>query len=103
VEEGILDLQDKKRLLAEQTIEGSSKKGALKLGLNEIIDLFRPIHTSRFGNDGAYDAGAGGGGGVHYDGDEERRRRAAAANLMRKGVKQTAGKRVEDGAYGRRW
>ncbi|OTA03458.1 hypothetical protein A9Z42_0039410 [Trichoderma parareesei] len=98
VEEGILDLQDKKRLLAEQTIEGSSRKGALKLGLNEIIDLFRPIHTSRFGNDGAYDAG---GGGVHYDGDEERRR--GAANLLRKGVKQTAGKRVEDGAYGRRW
>ncbi|KAH0492840.1 hypothetical protein TgHK011_007770 [Trichoderma gracile] len=99
VEEGILDLQDKKRLLAEQTIEGSSRKGALKLGLNEIIDLFRPIHTSRFGNDGMY-----GGAGGEYNGDEEERRRARdAANLMRKGARQTAGRRVEDGAYGRRW
>ncbi|EHK44110.1 hypothetical protein TRIATDRAFT_181487, partial [Trichoderma atroviride IMI 206040] len=41
VEDGILALQEKKRLLAEQTIEGSSRKGALKLGINEIIDLFK--------------------------------------------------------------
>ncbi|TFB07736.1 hypothetical protein CCMA1212_000513 [Trichoderma ghanense] len=101
VEEGILDLQDKKRLLAEQTIEGSSKKGALKLGLNEIIDLFRPIHTSRFGDDGAY-GGAAGGGADSYE-DEERKRARDAANLMRRGARQQAGKRVEDGAYGRRW
>ncbi|PTB69101.1 hypothetical protein BBK36DRAFT_1193156 [Trichoderma citrinoviride] len=106
VEEGILDLQEKKRLLAEQTIEGSSRKGALKLGLNEIIDLFRPIHTSRFGNnddDGAYGAG----GGVDSAEDEERRRARDAVNAMRRGVKAKAqtgsGKRAEDGAYGRRW
>ncbi|KAL6875188.1 SNF2 family N-terminal domain-containing protein [Trichoderma novae-zelandiae] len=105
VEEGILDLQEKKRLLAEQTIEGSSKKGALKLGLNEIIDLFRPIHTSRFGNDDqAYGGGGGGGGGggvVHEDEEGAERRRARdAMALMRKG-RQT--KKAEDGAYGRRW
>lgn len=42
VEERILALQDKKRELAEQTIEGGARKAALKLGLNEIIDLFKP-------------------------------------------------------------
>ncbi|KAK2591665.1 hypothetical protein QQS21_010650 [Conoideocrella luteorostrata] len=42
VEERIIDLQNKKRELAEQTIEGGAKKEALKLGLNEIIDLFKP-------------------------------------------------------------
>lgn len=42
VEERILDLQEKKRLLAEQAIEGGMKKGAFKLGLAEIIDLFKP-------------------------------------------------------------
>jgi hypothetical protein len=28
--------------LAEQTIEGGAKKEALKLGINEIVDLFKP-------------------------------------------------------------
>ncbi|KAF4978603.1 hypothetical protein FZEAL_5052 [Fusarium zealandicum] len=42
VEERILDLQDKKRSLAEQAIEGGMRKEAFKLGLNEIIDLFKP-------------------------------------------------------------
>jgi len=53
VEERILELQNKKRLLAEATIEGGmrKKKDALKLGLKEILELFR--HDAR-----AYD-GAG--------------------------------------------
>ncbi|KAK7953734.1 SNF2 family domain-containing protein [Apiospora saccharicola] len=42
VEERILELQDKKRLLAEQAIEGGMRKGALKLGVNEMMELFRP-------------------------------------------------------------
>ncbi|KAH6605862.1 snf2 family helicase atpase [Trichoderma cornu-damae] len=73
VEEGILELQEKKRLLAEQTIEGSSKKGALKLGINEIIDLFKPISTSR-GRDDPY---------LDYDdeADAERRRARDAMSL----------------------
>lgn len=40
VEERILDLQEKKRELAKQTIEGG-KGGAGKLGMNEILSLFR--------------------------------------------------------------
>ncbi|KXH45893.1 SNF2 family domain-containing protein [Colletotrichum nymphaeae SA-01] len=41
VEERILALQDKKRLLAETAIEGGMKKDAFKLGFKEIMDLFR--------------------------------------------------------------
>lgn len=40
VEERILDLQEKKRELANQTIEGG-KGGAGKLGMKEILQLFR--------------------------------------------------------------
>ncbi|KAK8065960.1 SNF2 family N-terminal domain-containing protein [Apiospora hydei] len=42
VEERILELQDKKRLLAEQAIEGGMRKEALKLGVKEMMELFRP-------------------------------------------------------------
>jgi hypothetical protein len=51
VEERILDLQEKKRELATQTIEGG-KGGAGKLGMKEILQLFRrdaehaPAHPS---------------------------------------------------------
>ncbi|KAK0640974.1 SNF2 family N-terminal domain-containing protein [Cercophora newfieldiana] len=44
VEARILELQNKKRLLAEATIEGGMRKrdkNALKLGLKEILDLFK--------------------------------------------------------------
>jgi len=40
VEERILDLQEKKRELANQTIEGG-KGGAGKFGMKEILQLFR--------------------------------------------------------------
>jgi hypothetical protein len=58
VEERILDLQEKKRELANQTIEGG-KGGAGKLGMKEILQLFRrdaehaPVHPS----DAKYDLG----------------------------------------------
>jgi SNF2 family DNA or RNA helicase len=59
VEERILELQNKKRLLAEATIEGGMRKkdkGALKLGLQEILALFK--HRSSAGADGFVDDGA---------------------------------------------
>ncbi|KAH0529393.1 hypothetical protein TsFJ059_004144 [Trichoderma semiorbis] len=97
VEEGILELQEKKRLLAEQTIEGSSRKGALKLGLNEIIELFKPIHTSRFQDGGAH---------VQYDTaaaeDEDRRAKDAAVSFLQKTGRKKAQK-PENSAYARRW
>lgn len=56
VEARILELQNKKRLLAEMTIEGGMKKNknALKLGLKEILDLFK--HDPRV-DDGIKDPG----------------------------------------------
>jgi hypothetical protein len=41
VEERILALQEKKRELANQAIEGGAKMGAGKLGMKEILQLFR--------------------------------------------------------------
>ncbi|KAI1826717.1 hypothetical protein F4861DRAFT_42884 [Xylaria intraflava] len=41
VEERILELQEKKRLLVATAIEGGAKKAALKLGLKEMLDLFK--------------------------------------------------------------
>ncbi|TQV97701.1 hypothetical protein V2A60_006566 [Cordyceps javanica] len=88
VEERIIDLQEKKRLLAEQTIDTGAKKGALKLGLSEIIDMFKP--------GGAFSNGTGSSG----LGEQTR---AAAARLMGVGGKKTPPKREESSIYGRRW
>jgi hypothetical protein len=41
VEERILELQEKKRELANQAIEGGKNGGAGKLGMKEILQLFR--------------------------------------------------------------
>ncbi|KAK7428338.1 hypothetical protein QQZ08_005095 [Neonectria magnoliae] len=91
VEERILDLQNKKRLLAEQAIDGSMKKGAFKLGLNELIDLFKP---------GSYDNHALLG--STSDGEEEslesKGMRAAAHLTKKPGLG-----RQESEIYGRRW
>ncbi|KAJ3580249.1 hypothetical protein NPX13_g304 [Xylaria arbuscula] len=47
VEERILELQEKKRLLAATAIENGAKKESLKLGLKEMLDLFK--HMGRGG------------------------------------------------------
>ena len=88
IEERILELQEKKRLLAEQAIEGGMKKGAFKLGLNEIIDLFKPGHADSAGS--------------YIEGNPQDVRQAArdAAMIMRK---KPAVKRQESEIYGRRW
>ncbi|EKD15197.1 uncharacterized protein L3040_001566 [Drepanopeziza brunnea f. sp. 'multigermtubi'] len=60
VEERILDLQEKKRELANQTIEGG-KGGAGKLGMTEILQLFRRDAENtapHFPTDRKYDLGA---------------------------------------------
>jgi hypothetical protein len=58
VEERILDLQEKKRELANQTIEGG-KGGAGKLGMKEILQLFRrdAEHASPHPSAAQYDLG----------------------------------------------
>ncbi|KAF7542308.1 hypothetical protein G7Z17_g11684 [Cylindrodendrum hubeiense] len=92
VEERILDLQNKKRLLAEQAIEGSMKKGAFKLGLNELIDLFKPGQSDNHALLGAADD----------DGEVEslEDRGYRAASMAKK--KPTLA-RQESEVYGRRW
>ncbi|KAK3303320.1 SNF2 family N-terminal domain-containing protein [Chaetomium strumarium] len=54
VEARILALQEKKRKLAEATIEGGMRrkgKGQLKLGLQEILELFKHDSRRSFGDD----------------------------------------------------
>ncbi|KAK4229476.1 transcription termination factor 2 [Podospora fimiseda] len=94
VEARIVELQNKKRLLAEATIEGGMRKkdkGQLKLGLQEILDLFK--HDHRRGS---------------YAGDLE-----DGAAVIRTDVGQFIGRNNKPGArrkaggehevYGRRW
>ncbi|KAI0097236.1 hypothetical protein GGR51DRAFT_541446 [Nemania sp. FL0031] len=97
VEARILELQEKKRLLAATTIEGGNKKESLKLGLKEMLDLFK--HMSRTG-------GAGGG-----DDDEGRRESYGDESVddlvegmqhMRSN-KSKARVNKENAVYGRRW
>ncbi|KAI0459137.1 hypothetical protein F5B21DRAFT_457337 [Xylaria acuta] len=45
VEGRILELQEKKRLLAATAIESGAKKESLKLGLNEMLDLFKHMDS----------------------------------------------------------
>ncbi|KAI9151655.1 ATP-dependent helicase [Paramyrothecium foliicola] len=97
VEERIIALQDKKRELAEQTIEGGARKAALKLGLNEIIDLFKPGYNGGAGaEDGAADRSI-----VSVSSTSSRRspREDRPGRERRKmGVP-----REESSVYGRRW
>ncbi|KAF4971103.1 hypothetical protein FSARC_1994 [Fusarium sarcochroum] len=93
VEERILELQEKKRQLAEQAIEGSMRKEALKLGLNEIINLFKPGSSS----DNQDLPGSGGQNGVDENfGDNGRRTTASKRQPGRP-------KKEESTVYGRRW
>ncbi|KAJ8063095.1 hypothetical protein OCU04_008338 [Sclerotinia nivalis] len=110
VEERILLLQEKKRELANQTIEGG-KGGAGKLGMKEILQLFRrdAEHAPRAA--GAYDLGAKP---RILKESASRSPSKSAANLDSYGS-QTASaprkitptpfqaKKIEDSVYGRRW
>ncbi|KAJ4254339.1 hypothetical protein NW762_009931 [Fusarium torreyae] len=93
VEERILELQEKKRQLAEQAIEGSMRKEALKLGLNEIINLFKPNSSS----DNQDLVGSGAQNGADESFDSNGRRTTAS----KRGPGRP--KREESAVYGRRW
>ncbi|KAH9885484.1 SNF2 family N-terminal domain-containing protein [Xylariomycetidae sp. FL2044] len=97
VEARILELQERKRLLAEQAIEmGQRKDGAMKLGLNEIIDLFKHVGgSSPSRGDDDYD-----GSGKFADEGTVRQDVAGSLGMMRS--KKGKG-RVESEIYGRRW
>ncbi|KAI0395537.1 hypothetical protein F5Y17DRAFT_423365 [Xylariaceae sp. FL0594] len=68
VEERILELQEKKRLLAATTIESGAKKEGLKLGLNEMLQLFKHMSSS------------GSARGARNDDEEKRSYRSDSAN-----------------------
>lgn len=88
VEERILELQEKKRLLALHAIEGGmKKKDAGKLNLQDLLNLFKPRH-----DDGQFVDGQA----VQQDMDEMMR---GLSDMRRK---KTAEKK-EDPVYGRRW
>ncbi|SPN99028.1 uncharacterized protein DNG_02067 [Cephalotrichum gorgonifer] len=88
VEERILQLQEKKRLLAEQAIEGGMKKGAFKLGIAEMLALFKHGDSTDFGAE--YEA-----------------REVAGAGVGQTRILESAGRpavrRQESEIYGRRW
>lgn len=92
VEERILALQEKKRLLAMHAIEGGMKKDkdALKLSLQDLLNLFKPRHEDEFGDQAAsQDVDS------MVTGLADLRRKAPAENR--------APRRADDGVYGRRW
>ncbi|OHE93465.1 SNF2 family domain-containing protein, partial [Colletotrichum orchidophilum] len=97
VEERILALQEKKRLLAETAIEGGMKKDAFKLGFKEIMDLFR--------RDASDAPGRG------ADGPVDPSSHAASARTSRQGSpesslvagKKKALRKPEHEMFGRRW
>lgn len=102
VEERILELQDKKRLLAEQAIEGGMRKGALKLGVSEMMELFRP------------GGGIGGGGGrgqrertPYEDAGSRVSEDASIVSSSRSDImarqKSNKSRAQENAVYGRRW
>lgn len=100
VEERILELQEKKRLLAETTIEGGAKKESLKLGLNEMLDLFR--HVSSDGTPGKDKDGSSGT--RHYDPtDDSVISIAGNDTYSSRQSEKPKSKGKESAVYGRRW
>jgi superfamily II DNA or RNA helicase len=93
VEERILELQEKKRELAEQAIEGGMRKEALKLGLNEIINLFK---TGSSADNPTVIADTSDVADRSFDGNGRR----TAASMQRRPERP---KKEESSVYGRRW
>lgn len=97
VEERILELQEKKRLLAMHAIEGGMVKNkkdkeSLKLSLDDLLNLFKPRHDDAdpFGDTDRFY------GFSHKESDDMR----GMNDLMRRDKPK---KKREDNVYGRRW
>ncbi|KAI8631339.1 hypothetical protein F5Y19DRAFT_473745 [Xylariaceae sp. FL1651] len=97
VEERILELQEKKRLLATATIESGAKREALKLGLDEMLDLFK-----HFGSGGQDDEGRGHRYGGFADERVVRDDVFASMQNMRSNKSKSKGSQ-ESSVWGRRW
>ncbi|PKS05051.1 hypothetical protein jhhlp_008418 [Lomentospora prolificans] len=90
VEERILQLQQKKRLLAEQAIEGGMKKDAFKLGIKEMLDLFK--HEGSVDYVGAYEKGS-----------DDESVRSGGILASRNAERRSQIRREESELFGRRW
>ena len=93
VEARIVELQEKKRRLAEATIEGGMRqkgKKGLQLGLQEILDLFKHDTRTELGGRGGEDP---------YGLDEDRVIVGDVKAMIRRGK----GRKKEHEVYGRRW
>ncbi|CAJ2505158.1 Uu.00g125520.m01.CDS01 [Anthostomella pinea] len=96
VEERILELQEKKRLLAQTAIETGARKEGLKLGLNEMLDLFKPVGRGRGGDPDDADNSLVGGSDVS--------RISTASSSRGNGKGSSAGRASQESSvYGRRW
>lgn len=110
VEERILDLQEKKRELANQTIEGG-KGGAGKLGMKEILQLFRrdAEHAPPLPSEARYDlaqkprilkeTSSSSGAGLSREGSGSQERRSTPPVMAR----SASAVAKEDAIFGRRW
>ncbi|KAI1397509.1 SNF2 family N-terminal domain-containing protein [Hypoxylon fuscum] len=98
VEERILELQQKKRLLAETAIEGGARKESLKLGLKEMMDLFRHV-----GREGTERVVADVGDDSFNDALVQQDVKASLAGMRSKNSQSHGQRKQENTVYGRRW
>ncbi|KAM0277732.1 hypothetical protein ACHAQH_005593 [Verticillium albo-atrum] len=86
VEDRILTLQEKKRLLAQTAIEGGMKKDVMKFGLKEMMDLFRRDNHA-----------------AHDDSVTTSRQGSAEPEARRNVMAKKQRATTEHEVYGRRW
>ncbi|GAP92478.2 putative SNF2 family domain-containing protein [Rosellinia necatrix] len=96
VEARILELQEKKRLLAAATIESGAKKESLRLGLKEMLELFKPTGHRRDPEDED-------GGGAHQRDDSVLSDDTRPSLPDARGSKPKPKGAQESAVWGRRW
>jgi hypothetical protein len=92
VEQRILELQDNKRTLAKQAIEGGARGAMNRLGLEELLNLFRP---DRLPSGTPLGPTLRGPHGLINDPSDNGRKHTS--------VKERKSHAQEDNVYGRRW
>jgi len=108
VEERILDLQERKRELANVTIEG--KTAAAKLTMKDMMALFGKDAEARYNGDSNIDLTqttklltSGADGGSPYVSKSNASRSAESQSRERNRQQGNRASRTEDSVYGRRW
>ncbi|PYI36622.1 hypothetical protein BP00DRAFT_421573 [Aspergillus indologenus CBS 114.80] len=108
VEERILDLQERKRELANVTIEG--KTAAAKLTMKDMMALFGKDAEARYNGDSNIDLtqttkllASGADGGSPYVSKSSASRSAESQSRERNRQQGNRASRTEDSVYGRRW